>query len=195
MGGVAASGGYYIATPAHWIICQPTTITGSIGVINAKIINRELQRKLKTHPAEFMRGANANYLSSGTKMTDQQREQMRASIVSIYEQFIRHVAKSRDMTTEAVNEIGGGRVWTGQQALENGLCDQLGGLPEAIAKAQELACLPEDTPVKIMHGSGKPLPAQLAESSNPAAILQEFYAIQRELLNGQPLYLLPTQFE
>lgn len=194
MGGVAASGGYYIATPAQWIICQPTTITGSIGVINAKVINRELQRKLKTHPAEFMRGANANLLSSGAKLTEQQREQLRESISSIYQQFIGHVATSRDMSTEAVNEIGGGRVWTGKQALENGLCDQLGGLPEAITKAQELACLPDDTPVKIIHGSGKPLPAQLAEVSDPAAILREFYAIQNDLLNGKPLYLMPMQF-
>jgi len=189
MGAVAASGGYYIATPAHRIICQPLTVTGSIGVINGKVIAGDLRRKLRFNPVEYVRGANANLLSSNQRLTADQRAQMQASIERIYGQFVQHVADSRGLSAAAVDAIGGGRVWTGAQALENGLCDELGGLQAAVARARELAQLPDDAPVRLYHGKTKPLPAQLAESQ-PAAAWDYLRYNVNQLFNGIPQMLM-----
>lgn len=193
MGSVAASGGYYIATPAHWIICEPLTITGSIGVINARVVAGELRRKLRFNPVEYVRGANANLLSSNQHLTPDQRAQMRQSIERIYGQFIQHVAEGRGLSLEAVDAVGGGRVWTGTQALEHGLCDQLGGLSDAIEKARQLAQLPADAPVRLYQGKTKPLPVQLAES-NPAAGWLYLRDNMNQLANGKPQLLMPENW-
>ena len=113
MGGVAASGGYYIATPAHWIVAQPGTITGSIGVIMGKLINSELLRKLRSNAVSYLRGDNADLVAGESPFSDTQREMIRDSIEHIYQQFLERVADGREMTAAEVDGIGGGRVWTG----------------------------------------------------------------------------------
>jgi len=194
MGGVAASGGYYIATPADYIIAQSGTITGSIGVINMKLINNEMLKKLKFNPFYYQRGDNADIFASSSAFTEEQRAKVREGIEYIYEVFIKRVAESRKMKPEEVDKIAGGRVWTGEQALANGLVDENGGLYEAIQKARELAKVSENTPFGIMRGSGKPLPAQIAEQADPAAAMR-YYLETVELLSGTNLMLMPFEWK
>jgi protease IV len=194
MNGTAASGGYYVATPARWIVAQPGTITGSIGVILGKPITSGLFEKLRINRMEFTRGANAAIFSDSAPFTEAQRAQMRASIEHSYRQFVDYVAESRNMTPEAVDAVGGGRVWTGQQALEHGLIDQLGDLRAAVDKARELADLPEYAPAVLVHGKPRPMVPQVAEEASPAAALRYLYE-NLQGLRGNMLWLLPLEWE
>jgi protease IV len=194
MGTVAGSGGYYIATPADYIIAQAGTITGSIGVISMKLINNEMLKKLKFNPFYYQRGKNAGINSPVSRFDDAQRAKVRQNIESVYQRFIEKVAASRKMKVESVDAIAGGRVWTGQQALENGLIDELGGLYEAVNKARELAKVSMNTPMGVVRHAGKPLPAQVAEQADPAASLR--YAIETiEMLNGANLMMMPFELK
>ena len=195
MGDVAASGGYYIATCADWIIAQHGTITGSIGVVLAKLITNDMLKKLRFNPFLYLRGQNATIFSSTEKFTDAQRDKMRDSILRVYDVFVQRVADARKKKVDEVDAIGGGRVWTGQQAFENGLVDQLGGLEEGIAKARQLAHLPSTTPVKIFRMQQKqPLVAQLAEKVDPAAAVRYWFTGINALANGQTLYLVDYEW-
>jgi protease-4 len=191
MNGVAASGGYEIATPAQWIVAQPGTITGSIGVITAKVVTGNLREKVYVHSTEFLRGANAGIYSDSTPFDDAQREKVRTSIEHFYQQFISRVALARKMSVEAVDAISGGRVWTGAQALSNGLVDELGDVSVAVRKARELASLPDDAPVLMFEGKGKPLSPQIADAVNPAAYLNYCLENARAIANGRAQVLLP----
>lgn len=195
MNSVAASGGYYIATPAHWIVAQPGTITGSIGVISAKAVTSGLFDKLHVNRLEFTRGANATYTSDAVPFTDEQRIRAFHTIQHMYRQFIGKVARSRKLSEEAVDAIGGGRVWTGAQAKENGLVDELGDLYVALSKARQLANLPEDAPLVMLRGKQKPLPAQLADQAKPAAVLEYLHTNMTGLYNGSPLMLMPFTWD
>jgi len=192
MNGVAASGGYYISTPADHIVAQPGTITGSIGVINLKLITNETLKKLKLNPYYYMRGENAGILAPIEPFSESQREKVRDSITRIYNVFLDRVAAARKMKADDVDAVGGGRVWTGQQAYEHGLVDTLGGLYEAINKARELARLGEDIPaILVRKPIRKPLPAQLAEQADPAAALR-YWVEGVEMLGGaRNLMLMP----
>ncbi len=188
MGGVAASGGYYIATPAHWIVAQPGTITGSIGVIMGKLVNSELLRKLRFNAVSYLRGDNADLVAGERPFSDAQRELMRDSVEHIYQQFLERVADSREMSAAEIDGIGGGRVWTGQQALENGLVDELGDLHRAIDKARQLANLPEAAPAVLIREKGKPIGVELAEQ-NPAA-LAKYLVDNVEMMTSRAQYLM-----
>ncbi|MFQ3648186.1 MAG: signal peptide peptidase SppA [Anaerolineae bacterium] len=191
MGSVAASGGYYIATPAHHIIAQPGTLTGSIGVVLAKLVTNDLLRKLRFNPFTYLRGENADILASVAPFSESQRERMRASIERIYSLFLERVAASRKLTRDQLEPIAGGRVWTGAQALELKLIDELGGLDAGIAKARRLAHLPSTAPVLLyLRGPRQPLVAQVAEKVNPAAALTYWTTSLHHLTNGQALYLV-----
>ncbi len=192
---VAASGGYYIATPAQWIVAQPGTITGSIGVILAKAVTRGLFERLGANRLEFTRGANAGLFSDGAPFTDAQRAIMRQGIEETYRLFVARVAASRRLTPEAVDAVGGGRVWTGQQALGHGLVDELGDLKAAVAKARALAGLPETAPVYLVQGRGQPLGPQARQAADPAAGLRHAAAAFRALTSGAALFLLPFRWE
>lgn len=187
MNNVAASGGYFIATSSKHIVAQPGTITGSIGVIFGKPITQGMFEKLRVNRVAFTRGENAGINTDFAPFTDDQREIMRGSIEHMYDQFIERVADARAMTKEEVDAIGGGRVWTGVQAKEHGLVDELGDLHLAIKKAKSLANLPEDTPVALIQGKPQPLAPQLAGS---AAALQYFWDDIKHL-SGKVQYLLP----
>jgi len=194
MGSVAASGGYLLATSADYIVAQPGTITGSIGVFLMKPVNSEMLKKLKFNPFYYERGKNANIYSPTTAFSKEQRQKMTEGIEHTYRQFVERVAAARKMKPEEVDKIAGGRVWTGQQALENGLVDELGGFHEALNKARELAKVPMDTPFGIMHKAGKPLPAQVAEQADPAATLRYWQEMLDTLSNTQ-LMLMPFEIK
>lgn len=193
MGAVAASGGYYISTSADYVVAQPSTITGSIGVFNLKFVNSELLDKLRFNQETFGRGNNSDIYLPDKHFTEAQREKMQQSIERIYEQFLERVANARKMKVETVDGVAGGRVWMGEQALEHGLVDELGGLYEAVAKARELANAPLDIPFGIMRSKGKPLPAQIAEQADPAASFN-YYRQSIDMINGQMMMMLPTNY-
>jgi len=103
----------------------------------------------------------------------------------LYRQFVKHVSDSRKLADEAIDAVGGGRVWTGIQAKNHGLIDELGDLRAALKKARELANLPDDSPVVMIADKGKPLAPQLAQQANPAAALSY-------LLDGLKLHFNAT---
>lgn len=189
MGGVAASGGYYIATPANWIVAQAGTITGSIGVIVGKLVNSDLLKKLRFNAVSYLRGDNANIIASESKFSDAQREMLRGSVEYIYDRFLTRVAESRGKTREEIDAIGGGRVWTGQQAIEHGLVDEIGSLQDAISKARQLAHLPPTAPSVLIRDKGKPIGVQLTEN-NPAALAK--YTVDNiEMMTSRAQFIMP----
>lgn len=167
MHSVAASGGYYVTTAARWVVAQPGTITGSIGVVTAKPVTGGLRDRLHVRTLDLTRGANADLYGDSAPFSAAQRAKVRASIESIYGMFVGRVARARGLTPEAVDAVGGGRVWTGAQALDHKLVDELGGIEAALAKARQLASLPDDAPIHLILGKGKPQPP--IPTSAPAA--------------------------
>jgi len=165
MSSVAASGGYYVATPAKYIVAQPGTITGSIGVLSGKIINEGMLEKLLINKEVLKRGENATFYGSERPFTAQEKERLLASIRHTYSLFLERVSTSRNKSKEEIDSIGGGRVWTGRQALEHGLIDELGGLDVALSKARELAGLHPRTQVREIpapKSSSAPIPSTVA---------------------------------
>jgi len=138
MGNVAASGGYYIACGADRIFAEPTTITGSIGVFGVIPNISELAKNIGINAEQVATNKGANY-SVFEPMTDEFRAVTTEGVEQVYTTFLERVAEGREMTVEEVNEIAQGRVWSGVDALENGLVDELGNLDDAIAHAAELA--------------------------------------------------------
>lgn len=157
MGAVAGSGGYYVAAPARRIFAQPGTLTGSIGVINLKFVAGGVFDRLAFHRETLTRGEHAAIGSTEARWTDEERRKVREAIERSYEIFLRRVAESRGKTVEEVDAVGGGRVWTGRQALERGLVDQLGGLEQAIAAARQLAGLRADAPAREVRPARREL--------------------------------------
>ena len=141
MGDVAGSGGYYIAAPADTIVAEPGTITGSIGVVSGKYSFKGLYDKIGLHKEILKRGEHADFYTDYGDYPAEEREIIHTQIKEIYEDFIGKVAEGRGMTKEAVNQIGRGRIWTGKQAKEIGLVDELGGLNLALSIAQKKAGL------------------------------------------------------
>jgi len=139
MGDVAASGGYYIACNADKIIAEPTTITGSIGVFGTLPNAKGLADKWGINAEQVKTNKNAVNFSLFEDMTAEQKGFIKEGINDIYELFTNRVAVGRNMTQDAVKEIAQGRVWTGVDALENGLVDELGGLDLALKYAAEAA--------------------------------------------------------
>lgn len=149
MGNVAGSGGYYVAIPGHTIFAEESTLTGSIGVVMGKLITSGLfEGKFGITTHEIKRGANADIMSGNHAWTDAQRQQMVAYMESIYDQFKNRVIASRGarMKLSSASELeplAGGRVYTGRQAKEKGLVDEIGGLSDAIRFAMGKAGLSE----------------------------------------------------
>ena len=157
IGNVAASGGYYVSAGAHHIMGQPTTITGSIGVLAAHFTTRALFEKLSVRRVSLGRGKNSQMLSDSAPLSDGQREIIWQNVVATYEQFKELVATGRSLPVEELDEICNGRVWTGQQALGHGLIDSHGDFIDAVAKAAELANLKVDDyhEVQVLNLHGK----------------------------------------
>lgn len=139
MGDYAASGGYYIAMNADHIVAEPNTVTGSIGVFGGKMNMAGLFSKVGMTQHEYSRGDRSDLLSSVEDFDDEDRAVFRAFLSHFYGVFISKAAEGRNMTKDEMHAVAQGRVWTGIQALENGLIDSLGGLDNAVEKAAELA--------------------------------------------------------
>ena len=170
MGDAAASGGYWIAMGSTAIVAQPGTLTGSIGVVAGKIVVRELSDRLDVHWGMVQRGDNAGMWSFLEGYDEAGRARLQAFLDQTYEAFISRVARGRDMPKEKVRAVAEGRVWTGAQAHEIGLVDELGGLMRALELAKQAAGIAPDAPVEL-----RVFPA-------PRAPWQELL----ELLGGSP---------
>ncbi|WP_226634823.1 signal peptide peptidase SppA [Brevundimonas poindexterae] len=150
MGTYAASGGYWISADASYIVAQPSTLTGSIGVFGGKMVLRDALARFGVDVRGLSVGGEyADAYAIGDEFTPAQREAFSGTMDRIYGDFITLVARGRNLPRERVGEIARGRVWTGAQALELGLVDELGGVTEAIAKARELAGIDPDASVRI----------------------------------------------
>ncbi|CAM9358686.1 unnamed protein product [Scytosiphon promiscuus] len=148
MGDLAASGGYMIAAACDTIVAQPTTITGSIGVIAAKVSVKRLLKDWGIHVDTIELSENHLAFSPyQQEFSAKQRSLMDKRVGEIYEDFVGDVATGRKMSVEEVLKVAKGRVWTGRQALERGLVDELGGLNSAIVIAKKTAGLPDDAQV------------------------------------------------
>ena len=140
MSGAAASGGYYLSSNANWIVADPTTITGSIGIFGLFLDRSELYtKKLGINYAEVKTNRNSVFGASGHPFTPEQLSLLQNNVNRGYMLFKKRVAEGRKMTMEQVENIAQGRVWLGQDAIKQKLVDQLGGLDDAIAKAAKLA--------------------------------------------------------
>ncbi len=139
MGDLAASGGYYISAGADKIFAEPTTITGSIGVFGMLPNFKELSDKVGVHAQQVSTNENAITYSPFQKINNNQHDFILESIEHIYDLFKSRVAEGRNMSMDEVEEIAQGRVWTGEQAFEKGLVDEIGGLEEALKYAAQQA--------------------------------------------------------
>ncbi len=134
MGDVAGSGGYYVACGADTIFADPGTLTGSIGVVAGKLATTDMWKKIGVTFKEYKRGQNAGIFSTDGVFTESERARMRALMDEVYDAFKKHVTEIRgDRLKKPIDELAGGRVYTGKQALELGLVDRLGGMSDAIA--------------------------------------------------------------
>ncbi len=158
MGAVAASGGYYIAAPANKILANPGSITGSIGVLMEHIEIDELLKWARIDAEILKAGAMKDAGSLLRKLTPEERSYLEAILKNMHEQFLKAVSEGRHISMEEMVKLGDGRAYTGEQALELKLIDQLGDLQDAIHEAAQLAGIKgEPTVIK----PEKPRPAWL----------------------------------
>lgn len=139
MGNVAGSGGYYVSAAAQHIMCQPGTITGSIGVIMGRISTKELFERLHVERTSLQRGEHAGLYRDIRPMTPEERELLWEHLIDTYERFKVVVREGREMDEEQLEPVAGGRVWTGRQAQAHHLVDSHGDFVDAIYLAAELA--------------------------------------------------------
>ncbi len=151
MGSLAASGGYYISAPADTIVANPLTLTGSIGVFNLQFDLSQLYEKIGLHHEVFKRGKLADIWGTYRGRTPEEKELLEKLTQGFYREFLNRVATGRKMPEDKVDAVGQGRVWTGRQAKEIGLVDELGGLPTAIARAKARLGLSPDREVQLVH--------------------------------------------
>jgi protease-4 len=171
MGDVAASGGYFISAPADVIVTQPGTLTGSIGVIMGKPVLREMFGRVGVSTDTVTEGANATMFSLSRPFTESEWDRINVWLDAIYTDFTEKVASGRRLSAERVHELARGRVWTGADAIANGLADEAGGLHDAIAIARRRGGLPASAPVRVYPRLGPLDQLRPAESSEarPAA--------------------------
>lgn len=152
MGRVAGSGGYYVALPGDRIYADATTITGSIGVVGGKLVWKELMNdKLGIHYTQYARGKNADLWSANENWTDAERSEVQGYLDRVYAQFKSRVMASRGQKIKGdLDSLAGGRVYTGKQALERGLIDELGTLDDALRFARTKAGLAMDSKVYVL---------------------------------------------
>jgi protease-4 len=148
-GDVAASGGYYVALAGTPVLAEAGTITGSIGVIAGRASLRGLYDRIGVSKTLISRGRNAGLHSDYAPLDDHGRERIRTQADAVYRDFVGKVAAARGLSDEAAAAVAEGRVWTGRQALERGLVDELGGIEEAFAAAKRATNVPLDEPVTV----------------------------------------------
>ena len=206
MGDTAASGGYYISMGADAIFAEPGTLTGSIGVLGGKIALDGLMKKFGITTSVIQRGKNSGVMSSVAAFSDSERETMQQMLNTVYEQFTQKAAAGRHMEYATLEALARGRVYTGRQAKEIGLVDQLGTLADAVAYTRklvgdeagklELDDLPKaQSPLEMLMGqtapAGQPLAelaALLPESARPAL---RHFSVLRQIADEPVLLILP----
>ena len=150
MSDLAASGGYWIAMASPYIVAQPGTLTGSIGVITGKFVTGGVYEKLGANIDGVSFGKHANIASPARPFSDTERAKIEAMMQDTYDEFVEKAAQARNMPPEKLDAIAQGRVWTGRQAKAIGLVDELGGLSQAIAAAKQRAKIAADADVEIV---------------------------------------------
>ena len=139
-------------------MARPSTLTGSIGVLTGKLVTGALWQKLLFNRETVAFGDRVTLYSDERPFSDEERNLVREDVDRIYRGFLDIVARARKMTTDELQPIAQGKVWTGRQALERKLVDELGGLEAGISKARALAGLKEDTAVREIHGPKRAIP-------------------------------------
>jgi protease-4 len=150
MSDLAASGGYYIAMPAQVIVAQPSTLTGSIGIFGGKFVTGGVYEKLGAHIESTSIGRRAEINSPARRYNPDELSKLQEQLQAFYDQFVEKVAESRHSTPEKIDTLAQGRVWTGRQAKQNKLVDELGGLDRAIAIAKQRAKIAPEADVEIL---------------------------------------------
>jgi protease IV len=211
MSDVAASGGYYIACGASKIIAQPSTITGSIGVVAGKPVMRGFYDWLGLSNEYILRGKNAGMFRETEKFTPEERAKFEDWIkTTYYNDFVPKVAKGRDKDAAYIDSIAQGRVWTGSQGKERGLVDEFGGLDRAVEVAKELAKIPKDkgvhrvilpyprTLMQELLSEGSDASTQAKQQEAVLATLPEdarravrYMALLDRMKNGESMLLMP----
>jgi protease-4 len=212
MSDVAASGGYYISASAAKIVAQPSTITGSIGVVAGKPVMKGFYDWLGITNEYVLRGKTAGMFRETEKFSDEERAKFVEWINTTYWQdFVPKVAKGRKKDAQYIDSVGQGRVWTGAQAKERGLVDEYGGLDRAIELAKELAKIPADKGVErvilpyprtflqeLLSGSGENSNTQVAQQRAMLAALPEdarralrFMQLMERMKTGEKMLVMP----
>lgn len=185
MGAAAASGGYYIASPGSYVFANPLTVTGSIGIFYGKIDVAGLLGRIGVNVETLRTTKHADAESPFRPFEDDEREVLKRKIEQFYGLFLRRVADGRGLTRAQVDAVGQGRVWTGRQAKEHKLVDELGGLRQALAKARELAHLRDDVPLLELPVRKTSLLGKLLGVDG----------LRAELEKNQPLQALPKEIQ
>jgi len=210
MSDVAASGGYYIAMPAHAIVAEPSTLTGSIGVVLTKFVIDGTLKKLGMNMEGVSRGRFADLYSPVRPFSPEERARVFENMQATYDTFVEKAAQGRNTTPEKIDAIGQGRVWTGRQAKQIGLVDELGGLDRAIALAKQRARIPQESEVELVvypprrsfydvvrspfgATDGSSTLASMLGLRNPR-IVQALTAPLQVFRRGEPLALMPNVF-
>jgi protease-4 len=209
MGDVAASGGYYIAAPAQVIVADPGTLTGSIGVVTGKFVVQGALDKVGVGTGEAGDGPFADIYSPFRPFTPAERAKIEEQMQTTYERFLSRVAEGRRETAEKIDAVAQGRVWTGRQAREIGLVDELGGLDHAIAIAKQRARLDPSKPVRlVVYPPKRSIYDLLANSFNTsmstrlglgwppaqARVVDSAASMIRLFRPGEPLAIMPNIF-
>jgi protease-4 len=150
MSDVAASGGYYIAMPAHAIVAEPATLTGSIGVVLIKFVIAGTLNKAGVNVEGVQEGKYAGIYSPVRPFSPEERKRVEESMQATYDTFVEKAASGRNTTPERIDTVAQGRVWTGRQAKQLGLVDELGGLERALALAKQRAKISPDAEVELV---------------------------------------------
>jgi len=191
-GDVAASGGYYLASAADRIVSAPGTLTGSIGVVFFKPDVSALLARLGIHTESLTRGRYARLFDMDKRLDDEELAMVRAQLNDTYRLFLERVAEGRGKKPEDIDRVGGGRVWTGQQAFERGLVDELGGFEDAVRAAANAAGIHDADKVHLEHfPKGENLADQLAEATGQvrAALQPELVAALTSALGDSAMLL------
>ncbi len=185
LGGLAASGGLYVASAADKIVSNPATVTGSIGVIMQMVNIEGILGKVGFQPVVIKSGKYKDIGSSTRTMTDEERVILQNIVDQLHQQFVKDVAQGRGLEVDAVGEMADGRIFTGEQAKQLGLVDRLGNFEDAVAWTAQLAGL--EGPVKLIYPEkSKSWWQDILSGKSPVNILPGFV---EQPLKFQFLYL------
>jgi len=167
MGDVAGSGGYYISIPANKIIAQPGTLTGSIGVVAGKMLISDATEKVGISWDQVSQGNRAKMNKATHDYSEDEWKEFQRSLDKVYNDFMQKVAKGRGLSFEETQNVAKGRVWTGEDAIDNGLIDCFGGFELAIDLAKKEAKIPEKKNVQLkVYPAKKTLTESLLQGKN-----------------------------